>query len=128
MKEAVEQRRTQLMEIAAESHDELIEKYLGGEELTEEEIRKGLEEGVCNGTLIPVLCGAAAQNIGVDYLLKFFVDYTPSPVEMPTQTGKNLAKLRAEYREAQKRETLIGMILENKVLDIIESKSKITES
>jgi trigger factor len=48
--------------------------------------------------------------------------------ELADQTGKNLAKLRAEYREAQKRETLIGMILENKVLDIIESKSKITES
>lgn len=48
--------------------------------------------------------------------------------ELAEQTGKNLAKLRAEYREAQKRETLIGMILENKVLDIIESKSKITES
>ena len=48
--------------------------------------------------------------------------------ELADQTGKNLAKLRAEYREQQKRETLIGMILENKVLDIIESKSKITES
>ncbi|HEX4339342.1 MAG TPA: trigger factor [Polyangiaceae bacterium] len=48
--------------------------------------------------------------------------------ELAEQSGKNLAKLRAEYREAQKRETLIGMILENKVLDIIESKSKITES
>jgi trigger factor len=48
--------------------------------------------------------------------------------ELAEQTGKNLAKLRAEYREQQKRETLIGMILENKVLDIIESKSKITEA
>jgi trigger factor len=48
--------------------------------------------------------------------------------ELAEQSGKNLAKLRAEYREAQKRETLIGMILENKVLDIIESKSKITEA
>jgi trigger factor len=48
--------------------------------------------------------------------------------ELAEQTGKNLAKLRAEYREPQKRETLIGMILENKVLDIIESKSKITET
>jgi trigger factor len=48
--------------------------------------------------------------------------------ELAEQGGKNLAKLRAEYRDAQKREMLIGMILENKVLDIIESKSKITES
>ena len=43
------------------------------------------------------------------------------------QTGKNVAKLRAEYRDAKKREMLIGMILENKVLDIVESKAKIEE-
>ncbi|HVU01847.1 MAG TPA: trigger factor [Polyangiaceae bacterium] len=48
--------------------------------------------------------------------------------ELAEQTGKNLAKVRAEYRDAQKREMLIGMVLENKVLDIIESKSKITEA
>jgi trigger factor len=48
--------------------------------------------------------------------------------ELAEQSGKNLAKVRAEYRDAQKREMLIGMVLENKVLDIIESKSKITEA
>ena len=48
--------------------------------------------------------------------------------ELAEQTGKNLAKLRAEYRDAKKREMLIGMILENKVLDIIESKAKIAEA
>jgi trigger factor len=47
--------------------------------------------------------------------------------ELADQTGKNVAKLRAEYREAKKREMLVGMILENKVLDIIESKAKIEE-
>ena len=48
--------------------------------------------------------------------------------ELAAQSGKNIAKLRVEYREPKKREMLIGMILENKVLDIIESKSKITEA
>jgi trigger factor len=48
--------------------------------------------------------------------------------ELAEQTGKNIAKVRAEYRDQQKREMLIGMVLENKVLDIIESKSKITEA
>jgi trigger factor len=48
--------------------------------------------------------------------------------ELAAQSGKNVAKLRVEYREPKKREMLIGMILENKVLDIIESKSKITEA
>ncbi|MGE3671420.1 MAG: trigger factor, partial [Polyangiaceae bacterium] len=47
--------------------------------------------------------------------------------ELAEQTGKNVAKLRAEYREAQKREMLIGMILENKVLDLIEAKAKIED-
>jgi trigger factor len=47
--------------------------------------------------------------------------------ELSEQSGKNLAKLRAEYRDQKKREMLVGMILENKVLDIIESKAKITE-
>src|SRR5581483_2177511 len=94
--DAVEERRVQLMEIAAESDDALIEKYLGGEELAEEEIRTGLESGVRSGTLVPVLCGAAVQNIGVDYLLKFFVDYTPSPTEMPPQVAKNLATQKEE--------------------------------
>lgn len=91
LKNTVEERRLQLMETAAESDDALIEKYLGGEELTEEEIRKGLEGGVRSGTLVPVLCGAATQNIGVDYLLKFFADYTPGPTEMPPQEAHNLA-------------------------------------
>jgi elongation factor G len=89
IKDAVEERRTQLVEIAAESNDQLIEKYFETGELTEEEIRTGLEHGVAGGTLIPVLCGSATQNVGVDYLLKFFVDYTPSPVEMPGQVAKN---------------------------------------
>ncbi|MNC96037.1 trigger factor [compost metagenome] len=47
--------------------------------------------------------------------------------ELAEQSGKNVAKLRAEYRDPQKREMLIGMILENKVLDIIESKANISE-
>ena len=48
--------------------------------------------------------------------------------ELAEQTGKNVAKLRVEYRDQKKREMLIGMILENKVLDIIEAKAKITEA
>jgi elongation factor G len=96
MKNAVEERRTQLIEIAAESSDELIEKYLGGEELTEEEVRKGLDAGIRNGSLVPVLCGAASQNVGVSYLLKFFADYVPSPAEMPAPTAQNLATNQPE--------------------------------
>lgn len=91
MQSAVEARRSQLVEIAAESDDKLIEKYFETGELSDEEIRAGLEHGVAGGTLVPVLCGSASQNIGVDYLHKFFADYVPSPLEMPAQTAKNLA-------------------------------------
>lgn len=96
LQETVEARRAQLVEIAAESNDTLIEKYFATGELTEEEIREGLEHGVAGGTLVPVLCGSASQNVGVDYLLKFFVDYTPSPLEMPAQAATNLATNKEE--------------------------------
>ncbi len=96
LQDAVEARRAQLVEIAAESSDALIEKYFETGELSEEEIRAGLEHGVAGGTLVPVLCGSAAQNIGVDYLLKFFADYTPSPVEMPAQVAVNNATQKQE--------------------------------
>ncbi len=96
LKDAVEERRAQLVEIAAESDDKLIEKYFETGELSEEEIRQGLEHGVAGGTLIPVLCGSATQNIGVDYLHKFFVDYTPAPTEMPPPVAENLATQKQE--------------------------------
>jgi elongation factor G len=96
LQDAVEARRAQLVEIAAESNDALIEKYFETGELSEEEIREGLEHGVAGGTLVPVLCGSATQNVGVDYLLKFFVDYTPSPLEMPAQVAQNLATQKEE--------------------------------
>ncbi|MGB8648006.1 MAG: elongation factor G [Anaerolineae bacterium] len=92
----VGERRSQLVEIAAESDDQLIEKYLAGEELTEEEIRKGLDAGIRNGSLVPVLCGAASANIGVPYLLKFFVDYCPAPTDMPVTVAENPATHKQE--------------------------------
>jgi len=69
----------ELMEAVAEVDDELIEKYLESGELTEEEFSRGLKEGIQNGQLIPVVCGSALQNIGVDLLLQAAVKYLPSP-------------------------------------------------
>jgi elongation factor G len=69
----------ELMEAVAEVDDELIEKYLEIGELTEEEFSHGLKEGIQKGQLIPVLCGSALQNIGVDLLLQAAVKYLPSP-------------------------------------------------
>ena len=69
----------ELIEAVAEVDDELIEKYLESGELTEEEFSHGLKEGIKKGQLIPVLCGSALQNVGVDLLLQAVVKYLPSP-------------------------------------------------
>ena len=69
----------ELMESVAEVDDELIEKYLESGELTGEEFSQGLKEGIQKGQLIPVLCGSAIQNIGVDLMLEATVKYLPSP-------------------------------------------------
>lgn len=92
----VEEERGKLIEAAAEADDALIEKYLGGEELTEDEIRAGLKAGLRQGTLIPVLCGAATPNLGVRTLMQFLIDYAPSPLEGAPIIAKNLATNQEE--------------------------------
>jgi elongation factor G len=77
--DAAEEARTALIEAAAEGDDELIMKYLDGEELSNAEIAHGLAAGLAAGTLVPVLCGAATQNIGVRALLHTIVRNLPGP-------------------------------------------------
>ncbi|NOX20396.1 MAG: elongation factor G [Nitrospirae bacterium] len=78
----IEEYRKKLVEKIAEADDELIEKYLEGEELTEEEIIKGIKEGSLTRRFLPVLCGSATSNIGIDLLLDAVVLCLPSPEEM----------------------------------------------
>ncbi|HET6477676.1 MAG TPA: elongation factor G [Dehalococcoidales bacterium] len=73
--------REKLIEAAAETEDALIEKYLGGEELTSEELRNSLRKAVLNGSVFPILAGSALQNVGINPLLDAMVDYLPSPAE-----------------------------------------------
>ena len=79
--------REQMVEAAAEAIEELMEKYLEGEELTEEEIMKGLRIGTLNNELVPVLCGTAFKNKGVQALLDAVVQYMPSPTEVKAIRG-----------------------------------------
>ncbi len=72
----------QLIEAAAETDDALLEKYFEEETLTDEEIRRGLAAGVRNRDIVPVFCGAALENIGVQPLLDGVVGFLPSPVEV----------------------------------------------
>ncbi|RLE11503.1 elongation factor G [Candidatus Aerophobetes bacterium] len=71
--------REKLMESVAETDDQLIEKYLENGDLTEEEIKQGLKEGILSGKLIPLLTGSALSGMGVDVLLDILVDFFPSP-------------------------------------------------
>ncbi len=73
--------RQKLIEAVSETDDNLIEKYLDGIEFTEEEIRKGLREGVVTKRFVPVFCGSAIKNIGSKLLLEGIIDYLPSPLQ-----------------------------------------------
>ena len=78
-----EQYRAELLEAVAESSDELLEKYLGGEELTVAEIKAGIRKMVIASEIYPVLCGSAFKNRGVQPMLDAVVDYLPSPLDVP---------------------------------------------
>ncbi len=77
---AAEESREALVEVAAESDDELIEKFFEGE-LSEEEIQAGLQTGILENQFVPVLCGSALKNIGVQQLMDMIVSWCPSPVQ-----------------------------------------------
>jgi elongation factor G len=87
MTEAVARYREQLIESAVESDDELMNKYLEGEEISETELRRAIRAGVAAGTVIPALAGSASKNIGIHQLLDAIVEYGPSPAERPGTTS-----------------------------------------
>lgn len=86
----VEESRVVLTEAAAEGDDELIMKYLEGEELTPAEIRHGLKAAILAGTAIPVLCGAATKSLGVATLMDSITDLAPAPNEVPAITAQGV--------------------------------------
>lgn len=86
-REMVNKYRVKLIESVAETDDALTEKYLEGTELTEAEVRIALRKGTVAGTIVPMLCGSAFKNKGVQVLLDCVVDYLPSPLEVPPIQG-----------------------------------------
>ena len=87
LKDKVEELRQALLEAAIEHDDDLIEKYLGGEELTNNEFRHAIRAATIKGALFPVFCGSAYKNKGVQALLDGVIDYLPSPVDVPAIQG-----------------------------------------
>lgn len=79
--------RSKLIEAVAENNEDLLERYLEGEQLTEAELKQGLRLGILNRSIVPLLCGSAFKNKGVQLLLDAVVDYLPSPMEVPAIKG-----------------------------------------
>ena len=87
LKDKAEEYRAKLIEAVSETDDSLMEKFFAGEELTEEEIKKGIKAGCLRMTITPMLCGTAFKNKGIQPLLDAVVDYLPAPDEIAAING-----------------------------------------
>ncbi|GEL15537.1 elongation factor G [Pediococcus cellicola] len=88
-KEEAEKRRTEMIEQLADIDDDIMEKYLGGEEISKEEIKAAIRKGTLNLELFPVLAGSAFKNKGVQMMLDAVVDYLPSPLDVKPYNATN---------------------------------------
>jgi elongation factor G len=86
-RERVEAARHEVIEAAVEHDEELLEKYLGGAELSFDEIQRAIRKATTSGAIVPVLCGASFKNKGVQALLDAVIDYLPSPMDIPPIKG-----------------------------------------
>jgi elongation factor G len=91
MKVSVEAEREALIENIAEADDILVERYLEGETLSEEDLRNALRKGTLARTFVPVICGSAVRNVGVDLLMDFIAAAMPSPLDAGAKSGKDPA-------------------------------------
>ena len=101
MRAAAEEWRGALLESISESDEELLIKYLEGEELTKEEIKAAIRRMTIAGEMVPVLCGSAYRNKGIQPLLDAVVDYLPSPVDIPPVIGEDPRTGAEKIREAK---------------------------
>ena len=87
MKEQADEYRELLLETIATSDDDLMEKYLAGEELSEDEVKRAIRKGTLAFDFVPILCGSAFKNKGVQPMLDAVVDFLPSPLDIPATQG-----------------------------------------
>jgi len=99
MQDLVTKYRHDLIEAVADFDDNVMHKYLEEQDITEEEIRAGLRRGTVAGILVPVLCGAALRNRGVQPILDAVVEYLPSPADVPAVEGKDPKTGALQVRE-----------------------------
>jgi elongation factor G len=110
LQDLVKTYREQLVESAAEFDDELIEKYLAGEELSNQEIERGLHEGMSMGKVVPVLCGAATKDMGVRVLLDLICSEFPHPGEHRPRHGVHPQTGAEEVRHAKESEPFSAQV------------------
>jgi len=89
MRELAEQYHSEMIEHVAETDEDLMEKYLEGEELTIDEIKRGIRKATIANTMVPVTCGTSYRNKGVQKLLDAIIDYMPAPTDIPPIKGVN---------------------------------------
>ncbi len=87
MSEKVEEWRNEMVEKIVENDDELMEKYLASEEITQEELEKGIKKATAENKIFPVMTGTALKNKGVQLILDGVINYLPSPLDVPSVTG-----------------------------------------
>ena len=98
----VEKYRQQLLDKVCETDDQLLEKYLNGEEPSTEELKKALRKATIAYKLVPIFCGSSLRNKGVQPLLDAVVDYLPSPIDIPSVEGYNPINQTQETRATEK--------------------------
>ena len=104
MKEIAEEYRDKLLEACAEQDDDFMEKYLGGEKVTEEEIKAVIRKATIDCEMTPVVCGTSYRNRGVQPLLDAIVDYMPAPTDIPPIQGVNPETEKNEERPSSDEE------------------------
>jgi elongation factor G len=109
LKEETSTYRAKLIESLAELDDPLTEKYLGGEEITESEIKTALRKATIAMKAVPVLCGAALRNQGIQPLIDAIVDYLPSPLDIPPVEGKHPVTGETVHRMAKDEEPFTAL-------------------
>ena len=108
--ELAESEREAFIENVAEADDELIERYLEGETLSDEDIKSALKKGIVSRTFAPVLAGSAAAGIGADLLMDFIVDNAPTPADRPPYKGKDARGEKDRERGADPKAPFAGFV------------------
>mgnify|MGYP006289499297 CR=1 FL=1 len=110
LKAKADEYRQKMIEAVAEFDDEILMKYLDGEQLTQEEILTCLKGGMLERKVFPVLCGSASKNIGIELLLDFIKNYAPNPVDLPPLSAKDVNEQKEIKIERSVEQPFSGLV------------------